>query len=158
MKCTYVHRMFIRIGIRKIRNIDDSYGSGTKLLLPSLSLGFSTRGERDTIFLCWLFHLTQQMCAHAHLAANNWTGLAQIRKINSPRLALNLKSPLLFKITKNPSPSLPGMTSFTSPVRFAIWGFYCDICDCHIPPRVCVNTCVNVCTYPCTKPKGSQPN
>ena len=32
--------MFIRIGIRKTRNTDDSLGPGTKLLLPSLSLGF----------------------------------------------------------------------------------------------------------------------
>ena len=66
--------------------------------------------------------------------STNWTGLAQVRKINSLRLSSNLNSPLLFKITKNPSPSLPGMTSFTSPVLFSIWGFYCDICDCHILP------------------------
>ena len=26
------------------------------------------------------------------------------------------------------------MPSFTSPVLFTIWGFYCDICDCHILP------------------------
>ena len=26
------------------------------------------------------------------------------------------------------------MTSFTSPVKFPIWGFYCDISDCHIIP------------------------
>ncbi len=40
--------MFIRIEIRKTRNTDDFLGSGTKLLLPSLSLGFSIRGERET--------------------------------------------------------------------------------------------------------------
>ena len=28
----------------------------------------------------------------------------------------------------------PGMTSFTPPVPLPIWGFYCDICDCHILP------------------------
>ena len=95
-------------------------------------LGFSTRGERDTIFLCWLFHLTRQ-CA-PHPLDHNWTCLAQVRKINSLRLSSNLNSLLLFKITKNPSASLPGMTSFTSPVSFSIWGFYCDICDCYILP------------------------
>ena len=42
--------MFIRIGIRKTRNTDDSLGSGAKLLLPSLSLGFSTRGEKGHNF------------------------------------------------------------------------------------------------------------
>ena len=36
------------------------------------------------------------------------------------------------KITQNHGPSLPGMMSFTSPAIFPIWGFYCDICDCHI--------------------------
>ena len=61
-------------------------------------------------------------------------GLATGPKINSLRPSPNLNSLLLFKITKNPSPSLPGMTSFTSPVLFPIWGFYCDICDCHILP------------------------
>ena len=55
-------------------------------------------------------------------------------KINSLRLSPNLNSLLLFKITKNPSPSLPGMTPFTSPVTFLTWGFYSDICDCHILP------------------------
>ena len=53
---------------------------------------------------------------------------------NSLRLSSNLNSLLLFKITKNPSPSLPGMMSFTSPVSCSIWGFYCHICDCHILP------------------------
>ena len=41
--------MFIRIGIRKTQNTDDSLGSGTKLLLPSLSLGFRHE-ERETQF------------------------------------------------------------------------------------------------------------
>ena len=81
--------MFLHIGIRKTRNTDDSLGSGTKLLLPSLSLGFSTRGERDKIFLCWLFvhrqltnSLTQPMRVRTP-QSTNWTGLAQVRKINS---------------------------------------------------------------------------
>ena len=30
----HMHKMFIRTGIRKTRNTDDSLGSGTKLLLP----------------------------------------------------------------------------------------------------------------------------
>ena len=68
------------------------------------------------------------------LQSTNLTGLAQVRKINLLRLSPNLNSLLLFKITKNPSPSLPGMMSFTPPVIFPIWGFYCDICDCHILP------------------------
>ena len=38
------------------------------------------------------------------------------------------------------------MSSFTSPVLFAIWGFYCDICDCHILPARTWTPALNVCT------------
>ena len=127
------------IGIRKTRNTDDSLGSGTKLLLPSLRLGFRHK-ERETQFFyadCSSIlssQLTDPTDARAHPIDHNWTGLTQVRKINSLRLVSNLNSQLLFKITKNPSPSLPGMTSFISPVSSPIWGFYCDIYDCHILP------------------------
>ena len=76
--------------------------------------------------------LTDSTNVRAHPAVHNWTSLTQVRKINSLRLSPNLNSLLLFQITKNPSPSLPGLTSFISPISFPIWGFYCDICDCHI--------------------------
>ena len=121
------------------RNTDDSLGSGTKILLPSLSLGFRHE-ERETQFFyadCSSIvssQLTDPTNARAPPASTNWTGLAQVRKINSLCLSPNLNSLLLFKITKNPSPSLPDMTSITSPVQFHIWGFCCDICDCHILP------------------------
>ena len=130
--------MFIRVGIWKIRNTDDSLGSGTKLLLPSLSLGI-WHEERETQFFyadC-LSIVSSQLTQPTRLRtpqSTNWTGLAQVRKINSLRPSSNLNSLLFFKITKNPSLSLPGMTSFTSPVPFPIWGFYFDICDCHILP------------------------
>ena len=130
--------MFIWIGIRKTRKTDDSLGSGTKLLLPSLTLGFSTQEERDTIFTMLtvrpssaLNSLIQPTRARTP-QSTNCTGLAQVRKINSLRCSSNLNSLFLFKIIKNPHPSLSGMTSFTSP--FPIWGFYCDISDCHIHP------------------------
>ena len=124
--------MFICIGIRKTRNTDDSLGSGTKLLLPSLSLGFRHEERETQFFLCWLF-----------LWLNKGARAPRNKQLDSPRpdsnpnssrLSPNLNSLLLYKISKNPSPSLPGMTSFTSPVLFPIWGFYCDICDCHIIP------------------------
>ena len=135
----YVHRMFIRIGIRKIQNTDDSLGTGTKLLLPSLSLGFRhEERERERQFFyvdcssIVSFQLSDSTNAHAHPAVHNWPHPGP--KINSLRPASNLNSLLLIKMTKNPSPLLPGMTSFTSPVPILIWGFYCDICDCHILP------------------------
>ena len=133
--------MFIRIGIGKTRNTDDFLGSGTKLLLPSLSLGFRhEEKERHTIFSMLtvrpssaLNSLTQPTRVRT-LQFTNWTGLAQGRKINTLRLSSNLNFLLLFKITKNPSPSLQGMTSFAPPVLFPICVFYSNICDCHILP------------------------
>ena len=38
------------------------------------------------------------------------------------------------------------MTSFTSPFAFTIWGFYCDISDCHIRPARALTSALNVCT------------
>ena len=165
VKCTYVHRMFVRIEIRKARNTDDSLGKRTKLLLSSLSLGFQHE-ERETQFFyvdcssIVSFQLTDSTNTRTHPAVHKHTGLAQVRKINSPCLNPNLNSFLLFKITKNPSPSLPGMMSFTSPVQFPIWGFYCDICDFTHPLHACVDTCTQCVhlTNPCTNPKGSKPN
>ena len=137
-----MHRMFIRIGIRKTQNIDDSLGSGTKLLLPSLSLGFRHE-ERETQFfyadchLCWLSSsalnsLTQPTHARTVVHKLHWPRSGPKNQLASSKFKSQLL--LLFKITKNPSPSLPDMTSFTSPVLFPIWGFCCDICDCYIIP------------------------
>ena len=144
------------MGIRKTRNTDDSLGSGTKLLLPSLSLGFSTRGERETQFFyadcssVLSSQLTDPTNARAHSAVH--TALASPRSEKSAQFKSQLL--LLFEITKNPRPSLLGMTSFTSPgLGFLSWHLWLS----H-PPCVRVNTCVNVCTYPCTKPKSSKPN
>ena len=110
-----------------------------KLLLPSLCLGFRHE-ERETQFFyadCSSIvcsQLTDPTNAFAHPAA---------RKLDWPRprpknqLALSKSKSQLaafFKIPKNPSPLLPGMTSFTSPVTFPIRGFYYEICDCHILP------------------------
>ena len=149
----------IYIGIRKIRKTDDSLGSGTKLLLPSLSLGFR-HDERKTQFFnadcssIVSFQLTDSINPSGH----KHTGLAQVRKINSLRLSPNLNSLLLFKITMNPSPSLPGVTSFTSPILFAI--FIVTSVIVISTPRTRVNPCTQCVflTNPCTKPKGSQPN
>ena len=131
-----------------------SFGSGMKLLITFCSLRFfDMRRERHNFFLCWLFHLTPPRVApHHKLLVWPW----QAPKINFLPLASNLNS-LFFSNSKILSPSLPGMTSFTSLVSFPISGFYCDICDCHIRP-VHVNTCTQCVhlTNPCTKPKGSQ--
>ena len=94
--------MFIGIGIRKTRNTDDSLGSGMKLLLPSLRLGFRHE-ERETQF----FYADCSSIVSSQLTdptntfapqSTNCTGLAQVRKINLLRLSPNLNSLLLFKI------------------------------------------------------------
>ena len=125
---------------RNTRNTNDSLGSGTKLLLPSSSLGFSTRGERDTQFFyadgssIVSSQLTDPTNARAHPLDHNWTGLTQLQK-STRFVEVQISTHcFFFKITKNPCPSLPGMTSFTSPVLFTIRSFYYDICDCHILP------------------------
>ena len=161
-----MHRMFIRIGIRKTQNIDDSLGSGTKLLLPSLSLGFRHE-ERETQFfyadchLCWLSSsalnsLTQPTHARTVVHKLHWPRSGPKNQLASSKFKSQLL--LLFKITKNPSPSLPDMTSFTSPFLISYLGFLLWHLWLLHHSRAHVNTCVNVCTYPCTKPKGSKPN
>ena len=132
--------MFIRLGNKKkTRNTDDSIVSGTKLLLPSLSLGFRHE-ERERQFFyvdCSSIvssQLTDPTNVHAHHAVHKLDSPRPDSNPNSSRLSPNLNSLLFAKITKNPSPSLSGMTSFTSPIPFSNWGFYCDICDCHILP------------------------
>ena len=157
--------MFIRIGIRKTRNTNDSLGTGTKILLPSLNLGFRHE-EREIQFfyadssaIVSLRHTdSTNVCAHP--VVHKLTGLAQVRKINSFRLSPNLNSLLLFKITNNPSPSLPGITSFTSPVLFSYLGFLLWHLWLSHPPHACVNTCTQCVhlTNPRTKLKGSKPN
>ena len=58
--------------------------------------------------------------------------------------SLNLNFFFFFQIPK--SSVLPSMTSLTSPVSFPIWGFYCDISDCHIHPAHAWTPALNVCT------------
>ena len=105
-----MHIMFILIGIRKTQNIDDSLGSGMKLLLPSLSLGF--RYEETQFFYAVCSSIISSQLTDLTNArtpqSTNCTGHAQVRKINSLRLSPNLNSLLLFKITKNPSISYLG--------------------------------------------------
>ena len=107
--------MFICIGIP--RNTDDSLCSGTKRLLTFfLLLVFSTRGERDTIFTM----LTVPSDPTTRGASRRpQTRLASPRS-ESQLASSSIRSQLtaFLKITKIPSPSLPGMTSTTPQVHF----------------------------------------
>ena len=101
------------------------------------------RREKEThnFFLCWLFHLTPPQTTGLALASSE-------NCLSSSSVESQLT--VFFQIPK--SSVLPGMTSFTSLVPFPIWGFYCDISDCHIR-RLRVNTCTQCVhlTNPCTK-------
>ena len=82
--------------------------------------------------------LTQQ--TRAHPVDHNW--------ISQVRISTNC---FFSKITKIPSPSLPGMTSFS------LWCFYYDICDCHIL-RARAWTALSACAGAHIKPNSSKPN
>ena len=131
--------MFIRIGIPK--HTDDSLGSGTKLLLPSWLLGFRhEERERHTIF----YYADCSSSISSQLTDPTNARAPCSKQLDSSRSKSQLTA--FFKIPENPSPSLPGMTSFTSPVAFPIRGFYHDICDCHILPVWAWTPALNVCT------------
>ena len=87
-----------------------------------LEFSLSTRGERETQFLLyWPFHLTKQKRGASRRPQ---TGLAS-SSFKSQPASPSFGSQLIafFKITKNPSSSLPGMTSFTSQSHF-LSGFF----------------------------------
>ena len=127
--------------------------SGTKLLLPSWLLGFQHE-ERDTQFLlCWLFPSDPTM-----FGTSRRSNCLASTRLKNQLASSRLKSPFLQRSPKILSPSLPNMTSFTSPISFSIRGFYYDICDCHILPARAWTPVLNVWPYPCTKPNSSKPN
>ena len=99
--------------------------------------------ERETQFLSMLtFPSDPTMCG----TPLQTTGLASASSENRlPSYSIESQFSF-FSNSKILSPSLPGMTSFTSPVSFPIRGFYCDIWDCHIHPVRAWTPAHNVCT------------
>ena len=136
----YVHK--------ESRNIRNWFRYETFITLLSLRF-FDMRRERHNFF----------NKRAAHFVDPNWSGLEN--RLHSSRLESQLfrsefKSQQFFFFQIPKSSALPSMTSFTSPVPFTIWGFYCDISDCHICPACTrVNTCTQCVhlTNPCTKRK-----
>ena len=142
--------MFICIGIQKHWRLSwFRYGT----FITFLTFSFSTREERDTIFtmltISTSFFSQPQLNSRpsvristhwpnkraAHPVVHHWTDLAQVQKSTSPpgsnlnslRPASDLNSLLFFKNHQNSLPIASGHD-----VIFPIWGFYYDICDCHI--------------------------
>ena len=74
-----VHNVHIgNIGIRKHKKHLRLLSSSTKLLITFELKGFSTSGDRYTIFLCWLFHLPPPH--HQHHVRHPPQGLGKLRK------------------------------------------------------------------------------
>ena len=99
---------------------------------------FEMRRKRHNFFQCWLFvhrQLSTLWLNHVRPPPQT-TGLASASSENRLSSSRHESQLCLFSNPKILSSSLPGMTSFTSPVLFTIWGFYFNISDCHIHPRV----------------------
>ena len=145
------------------------FSSGAKLLLLSWVWSFDTMRETQYL-LCWPFHLTQQM----HGTSRSPTGLASPRLKNQltlPRdksqlvlssvefqLALSSVRSQLTAFFQNHQESqsiASGHDVIHIPVPFSIWGFYYDICDCHI---LCVWACAPACALSRTVLSQTKPN
>ena len=115
-----------------------SFGSGTKLLLPSLSLGFRHE-ERETIFLCWLFVHRQLSIHWLNQRARTLqfiTGPASPRSKNELASSKSKSQLTAFiQITKNPAHRFRAWRHSNPQFHFPTGVFYCDICDCHILPQ-----------------------
>ena len=116
------------------RNTDDFLCSGTKLLLPSLSLGFSPRGERGTHNFSMLTvrpssafdSLTQPTNARTPQSTNS---LASPRSEKSTRFVLLQISTHCFysKSLRIPAHRFRAWRHSHPQSLFPIWGFYCHI-------------------------------
>ena len=113
--------------------------------------GFSTWGDRDTIFQCWLL-LHRQLSTQPTRGARS----AQIR-LASPssefRLSRSEAETQLTAFSQIPKSSThtSGAWRHSHPLVNYYLGFYFDICEWRILPYLHL-------TNPCTEPKGSHPN
>ena len=120
------------IGIRKTRNW---FRYETFIYLFEFKV--FRHEERET-------HNFFNKCA-AHFVDPNWSRRGETKN-RLPSFRLKSQLTAIFSNSKILSSSLPGMTSYTCPVSISIWGFYSDICDCHIRPAIVWTPALNVCT------------
>ena len=141
---------------RNPKTLTTLHSSGTKRFLTSWGSSFDTRRERHNFYYADCSYIAHSQpparltrprvksqltdLTNAHLVAPGWTA--------RPR----------GKISTNwPQPIASGHDVIHTPIPFPIWGFYYDICDCHI---ICPRTWTvfDVCTCICTKPNSSKSN
>ena len=150
MEYLWVQKYTTTIRTRKlyIRNPEIyEIGSSTKLFITFLSLRFfDMRRERDT------YNFFKKRAAH--IVDPNWSRLGETKNwlpsssIESQLPRSEFKSQLtvvVFFKFKNPQRFREWRHS-RPPSHFTIWGFYCDIPDCHIHPARVWTPALNVCT------------
>ena len=127
------------------------FGSGTKLFITFLSLRFSDM-RRETQFLTIL---TFPSDPTTRSTLPQTTGLPSASSKNqllsssveSQLFHSEFKSQLTVFFFKFPNPQCFWAWRHSySPVSFPIWGFYCDISDCHIHSARAWTPALNVCT------------
>ena len=118
--------------------------------------GFSTWGERDTIFLCWLLLHRQLLTQPKRGARSAQSRLASPSSESQPSRSEAGTQLTAFLRSPNPQPTLPGMTSFTPPgLGFLFWHLWMT----HpLRARAWLLALMLHLTNPCTEPKGSHPN
>ena len=127
------------------RNTLRLLSSGTKFFITFEFKGFSTWGERDTIFLCWL------LLHHQLLTQPTRGGRSPQIFLASPgsecqfsRSEAGTQLTAFSQIPKILSPCFRCMTSLTSPGHNSYLGFlFWHLWMTH-PLRTRVNTCINV--------------
>ena len=141
------------------RNTDDFLCSGTKRLLTIfLLISLSTWGEGNE-----MAGPESKVSTHypkkraAHPVDHNLTGLNQVR-ISTRFVQRQLSTNYFFQNHQESQPIASGHEIIHIPVPYPIWGFYYDICDCHILRARAWTPALNVCTCTCTKPNSSKPN
>ena len=77
-------------------------------------------------------------------------------QLASPRDKSQLTA--FFQNHQEPQPIASGHDVIRTPVSFSLWGFYYDICNCHIVRARVWTPALNVWTCTCTKPNSSKPN
>ena len=146
----------IDIGNPKYHDI----GSGTKLYYLWVK-GYSTWGERDTIFLCWLLlhrQLSIQPTRGARSAQSRLTSHSSESQLSRSEAGTQFTP---FSQIPKSSAHASGAWRHSHPlVTFPIWDFYFDISwmthrlrGAQRTPALMLHL-----TNPCTEPKGSQPN
>ena len=127
-----------------------------KLFITFELKGFSTWGERYTMFICWLFHLPYTTCGTCRKASENSKS-----QPSSPEAKTQLTD--FSQISKSSAHASGAWRHSHLLVPFSIWDFYFDISEWHILPKhVWTPALMLHLTNPCakrkilslTKPKG----